>query len=99
MNELTEDPLSSEDGGQAAAKNIEKIARVRVLFRGLEKRATLPAGLTGCAFVLGPKLRDAARDAVEDWTERACDFDLARELRNLERPLPSGKGGHRIHFT
>ena len=44
------------------------------------------------------KLNDADWDTVENWTGGPYDFDqVSDKLRKLERPSPSGKGGHRIH--
>eukprot|EP00959_Pyramimonas_sp_CCMP1952_P158274 3310128-Pyramimonas_sp.AAC.1 len=77
---------------------VNYIARERVLFRELEKRVAFPEELKGDVPLRESKLREAAWDTVEHWTEGACDFDVVREKhRKLERPLLSGKGGHRIH--
>eukprot|EP00959_Pyramimonas_sp_CCMP1952_P154997 3242777-Pyramimonas_sp.AAC.1 len=94
-------PSSLEDSKRKRDEApLNYVARKRVLFRELEKRATLPEDVKGYLFLRESKLNDAARDTAERWTEGACDFDLAREkIRKLERPRPppSGRGGHRTH--
>eukprot|EP00959_Pyramimonas_sp_CCMP1952_P446255 9343336-Pyramimonas_sp.AAC.1 len=77
---------------------VNYIVRKHVLFRGFEKHMTLPKDLKACVLLRESKLNDAGWDTVEHWTKGSDDIDLVGEkLRELERPLPSGSGGHRIH--
>eukprot|EP00959_Pyramimonas_sp_CCMP1952_P019781 417824-Pyramimonas_sp.AAC.1 len=79
---------------------VNYLARKRLLFflREFEKHMTLSEELELYVLLRESKLNDAAWDALWHWTEGSPDFDLVRgNLRKLERPLPSGKGGHRIH--